>query len=136
MMMTGTFIEREFTMKKLLLVFSLMIFSASASAARFIHPMDFTGSEAQKREVINYIEQRVRATYCDGQLDMCQPTTLRMMEKENLRVFKKLTGAKDRGVMNEVIRTYCDGMLDMCDYTTLWMMYQENVKASNDQLTW
>lgn len=123
-------------MKRMILAVALSVVALSASAAGFIHPLDFNGTEAQKQQVIRYIENRVRATYCDGMLDMCQPTTLRMMERENLKAFKQLSEADDRGVMNEVIRTYCDGMLDMCDYTTLLMMYQENARASKETLSW
>ena len=67
---------------------------------------------------------------------MCQPTTLRMMEQQNLSAFKKLTKAQDRKVLDRVIKDYCDGGLDMCNYTTIEMMYQQNLKASGEQLTW
>lgn len=113
-----------------------LFFSATAQASEFVHPLKFNGSEAQKNQVIQYIEDRVRATYCEGQLDMCQPTTLRMMERENLTAFKKLTQAASRPIMDEVIRTYCDGMIDMCDYTTILMMYKENERASGESLAW
>ncbi|MGP4129479.1 hypothetical protein OJE16_06745 [Pantoea tagorei] len=73
---------------KLLVGAALLLTSAAANAG-FVHPLDFDGSEAQKKEVISYIQKRVKADYCDGQLDMCQPTTLRMMEKQNLNAFKK-----------------------------------------------
>jgi hypothetical protein len=123
-------------MKKLMIGTVMVFVSMAASASGFIHPMDFNGSEAQKQQAIRYIEQRVRATYCDGQLDMCQPTMLRMMERENLSAFKKMTQASDRSIMDEMIRTYCNGAIDMCDYTTLWMMYKENEKASKETLDW
>ncbi|MFT4967729.1 MAG: hypothetical protein ACI9CD_000741 [Candidatus Deianiraeaceae bacterium] len=67
---------------------------------------------------------------------MCQNTTLRMMERENLSSFKSLTQAKNRKIMNIVIKDYCNSDLDMCSYTTLWMMYQGNVKASQQTLSW
>lgn len=110
--------------------------SAFAANAGFINPMDFDGSESQKQEVINYIQAKVKADYCDGQLDMCQPTTLRMMEQQNLKSFKELTQAKDRKIMNGVIKDYCDSSLDMCNYTTIEMMYQQNLKANNQELSW
>ena len=104
--------------------------------AGFIHPMDFDGTEAQKKEVIAYIKDRVKHDYCDGQLDMCQPTTLRMMEQQNLADFKQATQDKNRDIMDRVILDYCDGGIDMCNYNTLWMMYQENLKASSEELSW
>lgn len=115
--------------------FALLLVSSSVFAA-FVHPLDFDGSEAKKQEVIEYIKARVKADYCDGQLDMCQPTTLRMMENENLDAFKKLTKASDRKVLDRVIKDYCKSGLDMCTYSNLEMMYQENAKASGEELTW
>ncbi|QIX95262.1 hypothetical protein [Cedecea sp. FDAARGOS_727] len=119
-----------------ILLGAVVLLSSFAANAGFVHPLDFDGSEAQKQEVIKFIQAKVKADYCDGQLDMCQPTTLRMMEQENLTAFKKLTQANDRKVMDRVIQDYCDGGLDMCTYTTIEMMYQENVKANNQKLTW
>ncbi|ORM74419.1 hypothetical protein HA48_03930 [Pantoea wallisii] len=121
-------------MKKLLGLAALL--TTFAAQADFIHPLDFNGSDAQKQEVIDFIQSRVKADYCNGQLDMCQPTTLRMMEQQNLSAFKKLTQAKDRKVMDRVIKDYCNGSLDMCNYTTIEMMYQQNLKASGEKLTW
>ncbi|QJT21672.1 hypothetical protein IBG34_04780 [Aeromonas media] len=104
--------------------------------AGFIHPMDFDGSEAQKQQVIQYIKERVKHDYCDGQLDMCQATTLRMMEQQNLDSFKKASQAKERAIMDRAIKDYCHGGIDMCSYDTIWMMYRENLKASNEDLSW
>ena len=104
--------------------------------AGFVHPMDFSGSEAHKQEVIQYITARVRKDYCDSGLDMCQPTTLRMMEKENLDAFKNATQATNRSVMDRVIKDYCESGVDMCNYQTIWMMYQQNLDASEQSLGW
>lgn len=112
-----------------------LIFSFAAQAD-FVNPMDFDGSEAQKDEVINFIQEKVKADYCDGQLDMCQPTTIRMMEQQNLTAFKKLTKAEDREIMDRVIKDYCESGLDMCSYSTIEMMYQQNLKASSKKLAW
>ncbi len=104
--------------------------------AKFINPMDFDGSDAQKQEVIEYIKARVHKDYCEGELDMCDDTTLRMMERENLDAFKQASQAKDKKIMDRVIKDYCHSSLDMCDYTTINMMYNENLKASKEQLQW
>lgn len=119
-----------------LLLGAVFLVSSFAANAGFVHPLDFDGSEAQKQEVINYIQAKVKDDYCDGQLDMCQPTTLRMMEQQNLKAFKKLTQAKDRKVMDRVIQDYCEDSDDMCTYTTIDMMYQQNLKDNNQKLTW
>lgn len=121
-------------MKKLL---SILIFITPLSAlADFIHPMDFNGSEAQRNKVIEIIKQRVKKDYCEGAIDMCQATTLRMMEQENLKAFKEATKAESRGIMDQTINDYCNSGVDMCTYTTILMMYKQNLSASQAQLTW
>ena len=124
------------TMRKYFVMTALaaVLFSVDASAADFIHPMDFDGSEAQKKKVIQIIKARVRKDYC-GDLDMCQPTTLRMMEKANLDAFKKAAKAENRQIMDRVISDYC-GDLDMCSYSTIQMMYEANLEASRKELEW
>ncbi|WP_337840493.1 hypothetical protein [Rheinheimera sp.] len=122
-------------MKKTLVI-ALAALAWSVGASEFIHPMDFKNSEAEKNQVIAYIKQQVRKDYCEGELDMCDNVTLRMMEAENLSAFKKATQAKDRDIMDKVISDYCEGDLDMCNYSTIYMMYQENVKAGSQSLEW
>lgn len=121
-------------MKRIVIIFaSFVAFSASAA---FINPMDFDGSEAQKKEVIEYIKERVKKDYCNDTVDMCQASTLRMMEKENLSAFKEATKAQDKAVMDRVIKDYCNGFVDMCNYSTILMMYKENEAASKEDLSW
>lgn len=112
------------------------LLTSTSALAGFVHPLDFDGSEPQKQEVISYIKDRVKADYCDGKIDMCQPTTLRMMENENLEAFKKLTKASDRKILDRVIKDYCKRGLDMCTYSTIAMMYEENAKADKQELSW
>lgn len=108
----------------------------SFAIADFIHPMEFNGSAQQKNEVIEFIKAQVKKDYCDSGIDMCQPTTLRMMEKENLKAFKQSSQASDRQIMDQVISDYCYSGIDMCNYTTIHMMYQQNLQASQQELTW
>ncbi|MFW7525385.1 hypothetical protein ACODM8_14800 [Vibrio ostreicida] len=109
----------------------------SANAfADFIHPMDFKGSESEKKEVLNYIKERVKHDYCDSGLDMCQETTLRMMEQQNLNAFKTASKATDRKIMDKVISDYCQSGVDMCSYDTISIMYSENYKASKQETQW
>lgn len=105
------------------LILGLLALIPAIATAGFIHPMDFDGSDAQKQEVIEYIKSRVKHDYCDGQLDMCQAMTLRMMEQQNLNSFKKATKAKNRAIMDRAIKDYCHGGIDMCSYDTIWIMY-------------
>ncbi|EHE5993974.1 hypothetical protein JMS34_002846 [Salmonella enterica] len=121
-------------MRKFLLI-ALCCFPA-VTFAKFINPMDFDGSEAQKNEVIEYIKAQVHKDYCESQIDMCRDTTLRMMERENLEAFKRATQAKDKKIMNQVIKDYCLSGVDMCNYSTIDMMYKENLKASKQNLEW
>lgn len=121
-------------MRKLIL--TCFCFFPVVAFAKFINPMEFDGSEAQKKEVIEYIKARVHKDYCEGKLDMCQDTTLRMMERENLDAFKQASQAQDKKIMDKVIKDYCRSGLDMCNYSTINMMYNENLKASKDKLEW
>lgn len=116
------------------LIFGCLIAFAStnAYAANIIHPLDFTPSEANKAQVIAYIEAGVKKTY--SELGMDDPVTLRMMEGEHLKAFKELTSAKNRDLLDSVIATYCD--IGMCDYSTINMMYNEQLKASTKSLDW
>ena len=64
-------------MKKWLL--SLILFnSVVCSAATTLNPMDFDGSEAQKKQVIESIIATVKKDYC-GKIDMCEESTLRTL---------------------------------------------------------
>ncbi|MBB1201393.1 hypothetical protein EGM70_13960 [Enterobacteriaceae bacterium 89] len=121
-------------MRKILLVTLSLI--PSVVFANFINPMDFDGSQAQKDEVIQYIKDRVKKDYCDGPVNMCQESTLRMMEKSNLDAFKRATKATNKKIMDRVIDDYCNSPVDMCTYTTIEMMYNKNVKASKESLEW
>lgn len=121
-------------MRKILLT-ALFLFPAVCSA-KFINPMEFDGSEAQKSEVIEYIKDRVYKDYCESELKMCQDSVLRMMERENLDAFKEASQAKDERIMGQVINDYCDSGLDMCNYSTINMMYKENLNSSKESLKW
>lgn len=116
--------------------FSVLLLSLSALPvnAEFINPSKFDGSEAQKKEVISYIQERVRIDYCEKN-DMCQEVIIKMMERENLNSFKKLTKAKDVDVLNRAIYDYCD-TVDMCSYQIIEMMYNQNLKAKNEKISW
>ena len=117
------------------LALSASIFSVN-TFANFVHPMDFSGSEKEKEEVLKYIKDRVKHDYCESGVDMCQETTLRMMEKQNLDAFKKASKATDRKIMDRVISDYCHSGVDMCSYQTISMMYDQNFKASKQETTW
>lgn len=67
-------------------------------------------------------------------IGMDDPSTLRMMEKENLDAFKKLTKVSNITLLKKVIKTYCE--IDMCNYSTILMMYNEQNKASKKELEW
>jgi len=68
-------------MKKLLFT---LLFSSSftCSAATILNLMDFDGSEAQKKQVIDFITSTVKKDYCD-KIDMCNYGTIWMMYKKN-----------------------------------------------------
>ena len=101
-------------------------------ASEFVHPSKFDGSETMKKQAIEYIKDNVKQTY--SQINMDDPVTLRMMEKEELDNFKLLTKVKNKKLLDNVINEYCS--IGMCDYVTLNMMYNEELKASQKELEW
>jgi len=112
----------------------LMFFFKPSIAQNLPHPLDFKGSEREKKNIISFIEKNVYEFYC-VENNMCTNSTLRMMERDELKSFKRLTKAKEEAILNNVIHTYCY-QLNMCTYSTILMMYVEEVKASGKKLTW
>lgn len=120
-------------MKRFFLVLMLLIPSfIFAQSSGFIHPLDFKDTETDRAKVIEYIKSNVKKTY--SAIGMDNPSTLRMMEKEELKCFKELTKVKNRKLLDRVINTYCE--LGMCNYNTILMMYKEESKASAEELEW
>lgn len=119
-------------MKKVLALVIVLLFPIGSMASSIIHPLDFKGTEGEKTKVIAQIKTDVKKTY--SQLGMGDPATLRMMEKEELNSFKKLTKINNRKLLDSVISQYCG--LGMCNYSTILMMYSEQNKASKEELTW
>jgi hypothetical protein len=108
-------------MKKYIILFILVMVTANVYAGDFIHPLDFKGTQAEKDAVISYIQENVKKTY--SSIGMGDATTLRMMEKDELENFKKLTQITDRALLDRTIKKYCD--IGMCTYSTIIMMYNE-----------
>jgi len=119
-------------MKKLLLLFGIVLFTSNLFAQSFVSPIGFTPNETNKQKVISFIKKEVKDTY--SAIGMGDPSTLRMMEKENLEAFKELTTVTNLSLLKNVIKTYCE--IGMCNYSTILMMYNEQNKASKKTLEW
>jgi len=119
-------------MNKTFLTLVLFVFSLSLFSQSFVSPVGFVGNEINKQKVIAYIKKQVKEDY--SAIGMDDPSTLRMMEKENLNAFKKLTKVSNTTLLRKVIKTYCD--IGMCNYSTIRMMYNEQNKASKETLKW
>lgn len=119
-------------MKNVLLFLFIFTTPLFAQDYSFVHPLDFRDTEADRDRVLRYIVSNVQETY--SKIGMDNPTTLRMMEKEELKAFKDLTKVSDRALLDRVIKTYCD--IGMCTYSTILMMYNEESKASDEELKW
>lgn len=111
---------------------SLFTLSLVCQAGDIIHPMDFTGSENEKSQVISFIKATVQDTY--SAIGMDDPLTLRTMEQEELKSFKQLTKVKNRVLLDNVIEQYCG--IGMCNYNAILMMYKEQSKAAEKELKW
>lgn len=119
-------------MKKLIYLIVLLLAGINMSAQSFVNPINFVNNEANKKKVIAYIKKEVKETY--SKINMDDPSTLRMMEKDRLEAFKKLTKVTNKTLLRQVIKTYCD--IGMCDYSTILMMYEEQNRASKEELEW
>ena len=119
-------------MKKLLLSFGFVLFTSTLFAQSFVSPIGFVSNETNKQKVIAFIKKQVKDDY--SKIGMDDPSTLRMMENENLNAFKKLISVSNTSLLRGVIKTYCD--IGMCNYTTILMMYEEQNKASKKTLKW
>jgi len=119
-------------MKKTFLTLVLFVFASSLFSQSFVSPMGFVENETNKQKVIAYIKKQVKEDY--SAIGMDDPSTLRMMENENLDAFKKLTKVSNTTLLKKVIKTYCE--IGMCNYSTILMMYIEQNKASKKTLEW
>lgn len=119
-------------MRKVAIFIIAILLPLTSTAASLIHPLDFKGTEEEKAKVIEQIKASVKQTY--SQIGMGDPSSLRMMEKEELNSFKKLTKVESRKLLDGVIRQYCN--IGMCNYNTILMMYNEQNKASKEELGW
>lgn len=109
----------------------VLMFSLNCFGEEIIHPLDFSGTEQEKQDVLNFIVAQVYEDYSSVGMD--DPVTLRMMEKEELNAFKRLTRVENRELLDDVISDYCS--VGMCDYSTIYMMYQEQLSASTQELS-
>ena len=117
-------------MKKLLLI--LLCLPIIGFGQTFISPINYSNTETNQKRVIAYIQKDVKSTY--SAIGMGDPSTLRMMEKENLSAFKELIKVTNVSLLKNVIKTYCE--IGMCNYSTILMMYKEQNKANNETLEW
>ena len=119
------------TMKIIITIF-LFFISGNLFSQTFISPINFVSSDENQNRVISFIEKNVYETYTS--IGVGDPSTLRMMEKEELKSFKELTKVTNISLLRNVIKTYCS--FGLCNYNTILMMYKEQEKSSNEKLSW
>lgn len=119
-------------MKKYILLVISLLFVTNLFAQSFVSPINFVENEINKQMVISFIKKQVKDDYTA--IGMSDPSTLRMMEAENLKAFKELIKVTNTALLKQVIKTYCD--IGMCNYSTILMMYKEQYKASKKTLEW
>lgn len=110
----------------------LVFFSSILFAQSFVSPIAFVENESNRQKVISFIKEQVKQEYTE--IGLGDPSTLRMMEQENLKAFKELIKVTNTSLLRDVIKTYCE--IGMCNYTTILMMYKEQNKASKETLEW
>lgn len=102
------------------------------NANDLIHPLDFKDTKAAKEKVMQFIVNGVKETYT--KIGMGSPSMLRMMEKEELSSFKKLTKVENRKLLDSIITQYCN--IGMCNYNAILMMYNNENEALKKKLDW
>lgn len=117
---------------KLMMMALMMCLGLHSFGQSFISPIDFQETESNKQKVIDFINKQVMTDY--SAIGMDDPFTLRMMEKENLDAFKKLTKVTNLTLLKDVIKTYCE--IGMCNYSVILMMYNQQEKSSKSSLEW
>lgn len=106
--------------------------SLAPTQTKFIHPLDFNGSKGEKDKVISYIEELVENQM--ALIGMESNVVSREMEEAELVAFKKLTKAKDRKLLNNLISQlrYTGNI----SYIVLEQMYDYEISASDKKLEW
>lgn len=120
------------TFQRILVVALLVLFNSLLFAQNFVSPITFVDNELNKQKVISFIKKQVKED-CAA-IGMDDPSTLRMMERENLNAFKELIKITNTSLLKDVIKDCCD--IGMCNYSTILMMYKEQDKASKKTLEW
>ena len=123
--------------KKLQLLCLLVVPSIGlAQPEGYVDPLTFTGSDAEKTQVIEYIKASVYETFCKKH-DQCSASTLRMMEQADLDAFKYLaTNAKrNEKAFKQVHKRFCLRH-GQCRYHTLKMMFDHEDQKSKEELKW
>lgn len=119
-------------MKKKILILNFLLVSLISNGQTFVSPIGFIDVESNRKKVLDYIRMDVKEKY--AKIGMDDATTLRMMEKENLKSFKELAKVSDTNLLKKVIDKYCE--IDMCDYVTILMMFKEEKKAKSSTTEW
>src|SRR5580658_6512368 len=119
-------------MKKLFISLTVSLFSLVSFSQSFVSPIGFVETDASKANVLAFIKKQVHDDYT--KIGMGDPTTLNMMEKQNLDAFKELIKATNTTLLQQVIKQYCD--IGMCNYSTIWMMYKQQNADSQKSTKW
>lgn len=117
-------------MKKIfLLLFSFILI---LNASDFVSPINFKGTEIEKKAVIEYIKDNMNKSL--EKIGMNDPSTLRLMEKKELSSFKELIKTENTKLLKSVIESLCS--INMCEYSTINLMYKKQLKDSAKELEW
>lgn len=119
-------------MNKIISSIFIALISITSYASSLIHPHSFKGSDIEKKQLIKQIQQAAKAK--SVLIGMNDPTTLRMMEKEELNAFKSLLKNSNKQLLDISIEQACGA--GMCDYSSINMLYQQHVQSNSSELEW
>lgn len=109
-----------------IIIFTILYISmlAFSQPRGFIHPLKYDGSEEQKMKLIEYIDNSVFRSHCDGSHDNCHSMIMDFDKEENYRAFMELTKVSNAPYLEKVIKEYCGLGLFQCSYENILHAYK------------
>ena len=100
----------------------LLSIYATFSYAGFLHPMDYTGTDEQNKQIKEYVSQQVKKEQCSMSKDSCE-SKMKATTVLELEAFQKLAKTTDRKKIDDLLEFWCRSPEEPCYYGIVLMMY-------------
>ncbi|MFM2481079.1 hypothetical protein [Celerinatantimonas sp. YJH-8] len=110
-----------------ILLYLLILFFIPLGHAAFIHPLQYSGTAEQTKNLEVYIRQMVHYRYCQtpSKHNLCSPEQLRQLEYLEHKAFKQATKVKKGTAINRAIFDACAEHPNECSYQDIMMRYRQ-----------